>query len=79
VECGEPRLILPCIECASCDCCDCMLATSPIGTVLLNSYLDLSTRVSVANEIDDGGVKALGDALIHNTTLTSLLLNLGCG
>jgi hypothetical protein len=42
-------------------------------------FLDLSTRVSVANEIDDGGVKALGDALIHNITLTSLSLNLGCG
>jgi hypothetical protein len=45
VDCGEPRSIPPCIECACFDCCDSLLAASPIGTVLLNSYLDLSTRV----------------------------------
>jgi hypothetical protein len=53
------------------------LAASPIGTVLLNSYLDLSTRVwFVDNRIGDEGAKALGDALKDSSTLTSLLLEL---
>jgi hypothetical protein len=75
VDWEEPRSIPPCIECA---CCDCLLAASPIGTGLLNSYLDLSTRVCafVGNGIGAEGAKALGDALKDNTTLTSLNLAL---
>jgi hypothetical protein len=74
VDCGEARSVPPCIECAY---CDCLLAALPIGTGLLNSHLDLSTRgVSVGNRIGAEGAKALGDALEDNTTLTSLSLNL---
>jgi hypothetical protein len=48
-----------------------------MGTVLLNSCLNLSTRgVSVVNGIGTEGAKALGNALKVNTTLTSLSLNL---
>jgi hypothetical protein len=50
---------------------------SPTGTVLLNSYSDLSTwAVSVGNVVGAEGAKALGDALKDNTTLTSLTLDL---
>jgi hypothetical protein len=49
-----------------------------MGTVLLNSCLNLSTRgVSVGNSIGTEGAKALGDALKDNSTLTSLSLDLG--
>jgi TRAP-type C4-dicarboxylate transport system permease small subunit len=51
-------------------------ASLPIGTGLLKSYLDLSTRVSVANILGDEGAKALGDALKDNPTLSSLSLSL---
>jgi hypothetical protein len=78
VACGEPRSIPPCIECACCDCYDCLLAASPIGTILLNSFLDLHSGVFVDNGIGAEGEKALADALKDNTTLTSLSLNLYC-
>jgi hypothetical protein len=57
----------------------------PVGSVAhWNCFAEfvfgsLHSDVSVVSEIGDGGVKALGDALIHNTTLTSLSLDLGCG
>jgi hypothetical protein len=74
VDCGKPRSKLPYIEC---DCCDCLAdSVAPIGTVLLNSCLNLSTRVSVGSRIGAEGAKALGDALKENTTLTSLSLDL---
>jgi hypothetical protein len=38
----------------------------------------LLSGVSVDNRIGDEGAGALGDALKDNTTLTSLLLDLGC-
>jgi hypothetical protein len=74
VDCGEARSIPPCIEY---DCCDCLLAVSPIGIVLLNSYFgSLHSGVSADNGIGAEGAKALGDALKDNTTLTSLSLSL---
>jgi hypothetical protein len=77
VDCGEPRSTLPMYGV--------QFLQLPVKQhrqlelVLLNSYLDLSTRgVSADNGIGTEGAKALGDALKDNTTLTSLSLDAYC-
>jgi hypothetical protein len=73
VNCEEARSIPPCIECAY---CDCLLAAAHWNCVAEFVFGFLHSGVSVGNRIGSEGVKALGDALKDNTTLTSLSLHL---
>jgi hypothetical protein len=64
-----------CYQCIECDCYDYLLAAhwNCFAEFVFES---LHSGVSVANEIGNGGAKAVGDALKDNTTLSSLSLNL---
>jgi hypothetical protein len=75
--CGEARSILPCVECDCCDCCDCLADIAARLDCFAEFVLvSLHSGVLAGNRIGDEGVKALGDALKDNTTLSSLSLNL---
>jgi hypothetical protein len=62
-----------------CDCCDYLAGRAAHWNCFAELVFEsLHTDVSVDNQIDDEGARALGDALKDNTTLTSFSLELYC-